>query len=635
MTEVPENTEEQPQEEKELTLEEKVLQYFVDLFKRQRGLRRRAGSKVKLLERNRFNPKLKTFDVYINDHGSWQSRRVTVGPIGEESGSKSSCFYAIYDNKLVVKVPPTPLTDFETYVQNIQRERRIVEKLAPRESITPGVAVILKKIQEAPKADSEEKLEALCTEWLRENPEYQQYLMIDGAFAYFMDLSRYIFLADAVSLFHGAGHNLAEEMLRDPTIIDDFDKFEGRYGLENAQIGMDLQSVYQEFEDQLRTLMIRSGVSPALLLHKKQHWFFLHVAGRQVEPDEQDMTAGFVGRLNKMLAKIISDNQDVIDEYRQMVDLSLRESTFSKHKMHMAGVVANVLELLAWLQKRGVAIRDIKPDNLLVAGDPDRYPNFLSSPEAFSIGLIDVETAVDFLPADGKLRQPQLGGTPFYATPHHMFGNKTLAEVYPDLPRVFYLQDWFATVAMIYGIIIGEYLFGQTAKQLAALTRNIQKAFQAKQPPAQILKQANLTFWRSADNEFAANMKKNEDALRGIQTILLEPVQNMLIAELDKENTRKEKQIKALVARQQIFKNQKNREQLLLGSADKIAQIIVTLKKNERVGAKDLALLENIRVRKASIRQNRENTSWIQQGQGLSIYNLLEIMMAMIRAYLA
>ncbi|MFW6237477.1 MAG: protein kinase domain-containing protein, partial [Desulfosudaceae bacterium] len=235
-----------------------------------------------------------------------------------------------------------------------------------------------------------------------------------------------------------------------------------------------------------------------------------------------------------------------------------------------------------------VTHRDIKPDNLLVAGDPDRYPNFLSSPEAFSIGLIDVETAVDFLPADGKLRQPQLGGTPFYATPHHMFGNKTLAEVYPDLPRVFYLQDWFATVAMIYGIIIGEYLFGQTAKQLAALTRNIQKAFQAKQPPAQILKQANLTFWRSADNEFAANMKKNEDALRGIQTILLEPVQNMLIAELDKENTRKEKQIKALVARQQIFKNQKNREQLLLGSADKIAQIIVTLKKKRTGGRKRL-----------------------------------------------
>ncbi len=620
---------------KELTLEEKVLQYFVDLYKRQRGLRRRAGSEIKFLEANRFNPQLKTYDVHINDSGTWQSRRISVGPIGEESGSKSSCFFAIYDNKLVIKIPPTPVTDFETYVKNIQKERKIVEKLAPRESITPSLSVILKKIETSLKASSEEKLELLCTEWLRVNPEYQKYLMIDGSFVYFMDLSRYMFLADAVSMFHGAGQNLTDEILRDPAIIEDFEKFEGRYGLENAQIGMDLQSVYTEFEDRLRTLMIRSGVSPALLLHKKHHWFFLRIAGKQIEPDEQDMTQAFVDRLNTLLDGIIKDNRDIIEEYRQMVGETLRESAFSKHKMHMAGVVANVLELLSWLQKKGVAIRDIKPDNLLVAGNPDRYPNFLSLPDTFSIGLIDVETAVDFKPDNGQLRQPQLGGTPFYATPLHMFGNKTLAEIYRDLPRVFYLQDWYATAAMIYAIIIGDYLFGRTAKQLVLLTKNIQKAFKAQKPAVDIVKQANAIFWQSADSEFAENLKKHEDALRGIRAILLEPVQDMFINELEKDNAFRHKRIKALIARQQIFKNQKNREQLALGSPEKIAQIIATLKNNDQIKDADLAVLEKIRQHKSAVQQNESNMAWIGQGENLSVYNLLEIMMSMIRGYLA
>ena len=67
----------------------------------------------------------------------------------------------------------------------------------------------------------------------------------------------------------------------------------------------------------------------------------------------------------------------------------------------------NMLDLLAWLKIKKVAIRDLKPDNLLVAGDPARFPEFLESASQYSIGLIDVETAVSYETAgEQEIDQP-------------------------------------------------------------------------------------------------------------------------------------------------------------------------------------------------------------------------------------
>ena len=76
----------------------------------------------------------------------------------------------------------------------------------------------------------------------------------------------------------------------------------------------------------------------------------------------------------------------------------------------MAAITTNLLDVLAWFRKKRVSMRDLKPDNLFVAGDPARYPLFLRSVEEFSLGIIDVETAVDFekstlLPLQCYLRQ--------------------------------------------------------------------------------------------------------------------------------------------------------------------------------------------------------------------------------------
>ena len=42
----------------------------------------------------------------------WAKRRMTIGPLGEESGSKSKCYYVIYDIHMVVKIPVRPIARF-------------------------------------------------------------------------------------------------------------------------------------------------------------------------------------------------------------------------------------------------------------------------------------------------------------------------------------------------------------------------------------------------------------------------------------------------------------------------------------------------------------------------------------------
>lgn len=631
----PQDSGDQPEAGKNLTLEEKVINYFVDLFKKQLGFRRRAGAEISFLESNRFNPKLKTYTVKVKTGmNDWRSRRFTVGPIGEETGSKSRCFCAIYDNKIVVKIPPVPISNFDDYIKSMQKERRIVEKLRPRECIIPTLEVILSKYQPflEDTRDSKKDVEQRCEEWLRDNPDFHEYLMINGGFVFFMDLAKYVFLADAVSLSHGVESGVEEEILRDPTIIDYFEKFEGRYGLENVQIAMDLKSVYAEFEDLLRKMMIKSSVSPSLLLYKKQEWFFIHVAGRQIKEDEKDLNAEVVKQLNALLKEIIDNNKDVIDEYRQMVAASLQTMTFSQHKIYLEGLVANSLELLVWLKYKGVALRDIKPDNLLVAGPTENYPSFLSDPATYKIGLIDVETAVDFKPEDGKVIQPQLGGTPFYATPLNMFSNRTLLAVYADLPRALFMQDWFATMAMIYGIIIDDYLFGRTAKELVMLTRKIQKALKAKQPSEAIIREANNVFLASAGQEFSENMKKNEGRLRNIRVFLYDTVRELFAEEFTKESRVTDKAIKRLIMQQSLFKNRQNQEQLYLAPPERIVEIIDKLKKNPAVDSSALAQLQRIELLKQRTRYYGEIIGVIQQSNSdLSAYYLLEIMFNLVR----
>ncbi|MEW6076572.1 MAG: hypothetical protein AB1724_02040 [Thermodesulfobacteriota bacterium] len=616
---------------------ESLLDYFMTLYKLTLGVPRDAVSQIVEVEPSRQYPKLITYDLIVEYNKDKTSRRVTVGPIAEETGSQSTCFFAIYDSKLVIKIPPRPITDFEEYIRCIVRDRKIVDTLKPRECLIPGVSMILDKIYKFPRINElkGDQREDAYFEWLNFNQEYQRYLKIGGGFVFFMDLSKYMFLADVLQLFHGLGTKVQEEITRDHSILDNFEKFEGRYGIENTQVGVDLKGVYKIFNEKASRLMTDTGAASSDMLYKMQEWFFHTISGKPIDQSEQKVSEERAPGVNQLLSRIVEGNREVIDRYRAMVVDYLKSKRYFQNRKYKEGVVANVIELLAWLKGKGVAVRDIKPDNLLLDGDMDNYPAFLATPERFSIGLIDFETSVIFgTETPEEIEQPFLGGTSLYATPLHMFNNRLLLAFYKDLRPAYYLQDWYSVVAMIYRLLTGETLFSKTSPLFHEAAARLKAAKKEGRPPESVVPEINAMFWKSAVSEFEARMERKREALQFLRTTLVDPAREMFKTELNAENKRTGQEIRRLIERQTLFKTREHREQLLAVTPEQLDQLIKKAQGGPDAAgqvapplAQSLGQLKRIQKLKIQVLKNREIMNRLKtEEEDFSVYELLTFM---------
>jgi hypothetical protein len=194
-----------------------IVRYFLNIFKLQIDAPSSAPSKITPLSSKSSGPNY-IYELNINDRGEWVKRRMTIGPLGEETGSKSKCFYVIYDVHLVVKIPTRPIIDFEHYIESINKEGHIVEKLAPKECVIPKVSVILDLIHKFPDSDqsSAEKLEDRYINWLRKNTEFQKNLKIKNSFIFFMDFSKFYFLGHIIDNLHDLEDSIPAEIFENP-----------------------------------------------------------------------------------------------------------------------------------------------------------------------------------------------------------------------------------------------------------------------------------------------------------------------------------------------------------------------------------------------------------------------------------
>lgn len=620
-----------------------LIHYFMKLYKVQLGVPGDTKSRIAYVEPSRQYPKLNTYDLLVIHKGEKVSRRVTVGPIAEDTGSKSSCFLAIYDSKIVIKIPPKPITDFDEYISCIERDRQIVATLAPRICLIPGVSMILDKVYKFPRINELKgnQREDVYFEWLNYNQEYQWYLKIGGGFAFFMDLSQHMFLADILTLFHGLETKIPEEVTHDPSILDSFEKFEGRYGVENTQVGVDLQGVYKKFEEQACGQMTESSMCSSDMLYRLQRWFFSYLSGQPLKKEEIDLIESHVPDFNALMGGIVKENQGVIQQYRAMIIEFLRVKHSFQNRRYKEGVVANIIEMLAGIKEKNVAIRDIKPDNLLVTGDMENYPAILATPERFTIGLIDFETSVVFdMENPEEMGQPFLGGTSWYATPLNMFNNKVLRMFYKDLPRSFYLQDWYSVVAMIYRIIIGEHLFPRTSKLFKVAAQKLREAKKTGRPAELVVTEINDIFWKSAIREFEASLAKKADALRFLQAILCDSAQRMFFAEMEAVNSSLDQEISYLINRQTLFKSRENREQLSAVTPEQLEYLI----NKARAGsggaaaaalAKPLSQLKRIQKLKVEQNRNREIMHRLEIGGfDFTVYEILTLMFNRVASFM-
>jgi len=561
-----------------------VVRFFLNLYRQQLNAPPDAHTEFIPLAADGSSPN-DIYELRVRHQGDWVSRRMSIGPLGEDSGSKSKCYYVIYDVHLVVKIPARPITDFEEYIANIAKEGQIVDQLAPKECIIPKVSVILSQIHSLPLLGevSSELVEQKYVEWLQKAPEHIDCLKINDGFVYFMDLSKYFFLGHIINSLHDLNKAVPAEIMDNHEIIWDSSKFKGRYGDENETVCFEIRDIYNKCESEIQALVRKSAPGTRVTPFNLQTWFLSHLAMGRINARESGLSADLIEEIDRQFRKVLAANRKAVEAYRETIRRYVGRLRVEQDRLVMASIGANLMDLLAWLGIKQIAMRDLKPDNLLVAGDPQKYPFFLRSASEYSLGIIDVETAVDYKEiAHRPIKQPLLGGTPFYATPSHFVRNEALAQTYGDLGSIFHLQDWYAVMVMIYRVVTGELLFDQTAKLFADIKNRLVASIRRSGSETAVIESISRQFWRCAGLEFQSKVRAHDAALKKVQVAVSPDAGDLLRRWLQKDIAVIHRAVNKLVTTHPALAGEANREFLLKADSGKVCQLAAELNANAK-----------------------------------------------------
>ncbi len=556
-----------------------VVRFFLNLYRQQLGFGPDAPTDFVQLPSVPAGTN-QIYDLRVKNGGEWIRRRMTLGPLGEDSGSKSKCYYVIFDQHLVVKIPPKPIIDFENYVASIKKERRIVERLSPKECIVPGVSVILSQIHHLPPQPGSppDLLEEKYIAWLRKTPAHQDYLKINGTFVFFMDLSRYYFLSHIIDSLHDLADPIRSEINSTADLIRYPAKFKERYGEQNESVGFEIRDLYHQCEAEVRQLLKNAGKSAAVTPYRTQVWFLNFLEKKNIGEPDSTISGQVAGEVASIFERWFEKYRGAVEAYLAAIRGFTARLCLEQNRQIISGIVANLLDLLAWLNEKKVAMRDLKPDNLLVAGDPQNYPAFLRSASDYSLGFIDVETAVDLCAAEGaKIKQPLLGGTPYYATPSHLFPNSALQACFSDPAWVLHFQDWHAVLVMVFKAVTGGLLFDRTAKLFGDIKNRVSDAMRQRAPLEPLMADVSRRFWRSAATEFRAKAKAHETALRSVEVDLPKTVKALFVQVLQRDIASINESVRQLIESQKHFSSRESREQLQKSSRQRVCRILKAL----------------------------------------------------------
>ncbi len=553
-----------------------VVRFFLNLFRRQLGASPGAPMDYFQLPSPVSGSNL-VYELRVRHCGDWVKRRMTIGPLGEESGSRSKCYWVIFDKHLVVKIPPRRVADFEDYLSSIKTEGKIVARLAPRECIVPKVSVILSQVHQLP-SDTVvpvDQIEEHYVALLHKFPEWQEHLKIRGTFAYFMDLSRYYFLSHIIDSLHDLSAAMHSEIASTTELIRYPERFKERYEEMDEAAGFAMRDLFHQCEAEVRQLLRRQGKSDTVAAYRIQSWFLKYLEQGEMGDAGNEVSPELSNDVEVIFRRLFEKYRDSVDAYREGVRKFTQGLALEQNKAIMSGILTHLLDLLGWLAAKEVAMRDLKPDNILVAGSPQNYPAFLRTVTEYSLGFIDVETAADLARVEGrKINQPLLGGTPYFATPAHLFSNATLDVCFGDAGRILHFQDWQAVLVMVYKVVTGELLFDRTAKLFVEIKARILSAMKRADCLESHIEGISREFWQSAAEEFRTKVRARELVLKQVETEIPPHAKVLFLEVLDTEIETMTAAVENLVASQTIFASPSARERLLKTSSQRICRIV-------------------------------------------------------------
>ncbi|MFP4032866.1 MAG: hypothetical protein ACLFTV_15005 [Desulfococcaceae bacterium] len=553
---------------------QQIIEFFLNLYRHQmRAVKRPA--QYREVEGASGPGAEAIYELRLKQEDGWRTRRMSLGPLAEESGSKSRCYKVIYDELLVVKLPPRPVENFDRYLEHLRREQEIAARLSPEVAcITPSVSAILRKLPDfaAGVGGPPEAFEARCLERLRLAPEFQRHLQIGGRFAFFMSLSRNAFLGSVIGEMHDLRSRLAAEILGQGEVIDNPVRFEEVYGRDALGGFFDLQEALSEYDARMAERVNAWGLAEDIPVFRRRQWFLGALAERRADPSADGVPDDRVGAVDALLDEVMESHRPVLDRYRSALRVHVFYRLLGRNRTAMAGLIANLLELLSILREKGVAMRDLKPDNVFLAGDASISPAMLSVPGNYAIGLIDFETAVDFHPESGAIAQPMLAGTPSYATPAHLFRNDLLVSLFGDLSRVLHLQDWQAVTSMIFNVVTGRRLARETGRLIPEIMKIIRQSFRKNLSRPEVFKICSRVFWFNAAAEFRKKLKTYRPVLQDVRVEIPFRARKMLREELMFLRSEGVKRMRRLILGQGLFRSEESLRSLMRATPEAVAQ---------------------------------------------------------------
>jgi serine/threonine protein kinase len=617
-----------------------IAMFFLELYKLQNGLKKDAPARFSMTV-DSANRKMKIFELGVKGSSDWLTRRMSVGPLGEDTGSKSKCFYVIYDTHMVVKIPPVAVTDIVKYVGDIRREVQIAAHLSPVACIVPMVSVVLKKVKKLPYESSltQEQLEKQYIRIVEEKSEYQEYLKIGNRFAFFMELTNNFFLARVIDELHASKDKTGDEIREVPDVAWDQEAFTTRYGLASLPVFEGLQTLYRSCEAEVIRIIKASGQGVKVHPFQIKNWFLSCIVGEKIDRKEKEIGEALIAQIEEGISTVFKANQKNVDDLVQVLRTHLETKAFMKSRQQIENIASNTLQLLCRLKEKRIALRDLKPDNLFLDADPDNYPVFLQNKSDFSIGVIDVETAISLIPTrDGTIAQPLLGGTPLYATPLHLLKNRAIESHFGPLADALYLEDWFATIAIIFKAITGKNLFPRAARSFPAILKILKSSPSKSDPDKATVQAMSQKFWSAATLDIKTHLSSFSDVLNQLTLSVPDALAPKIRAELERENEIIQQAIRRHVALSPLFKSEKNRAFLLAASSDTIIKQVVRWKSpahlpepHRQVAPKMVAFLNNLyRLKEGESEKRRAISTFGDPPHHVSAYSLLEAMFQIV-----
>ncbi|WP_155317959.1 protein kinase family protein [Desulfosarcina alkanivorans] len=617
-----------------------IAMFFLELYKLQNGLKKDAAARFSMTPASATS-KMKVFELGVKGNNDWLTRRMSVGPLGEDTGSKSKCFYVIYDTHMVVKIPPVPVTDMVKYVRDIRREVQIAAHLSPVACIVPMVSVVLKKVKKLPYESSltQEQLEKQYIRLVEEKPEYQEYLKIGNRFAFFMELTNNFFLARVIDELHASKNKTGDEIREVPDVAWDQEAFTTRYGLASLPVFEGLQTLYRNCEAEAGRIIKASRQGVKVHPFQIKNWFLTCIAGEKIDRNEKGIGEALIAQIEAGFSDVFKANQNNVDGLVQLLRAHLETKTFMKSRQQIENIASNTLQLLCRLREKRIALRDLKPDNLFLDADPDNYPVFLQNAADFSIGVIDVETAISLIPTrDGSISQPLLGGTPLYATPLHLLKNRSIESHFGPLTEALYLEDWFATIAIIFKAITGRNLFPRAARSFPGILKILKSSPSRSDPDRATVKAMSQKFWSAAATDMKTHLSSFSNVLNQLTLSVPEAMAPAIRAELKRENECIQLAIRKHVALSPLFKSEKNREFLLAASSDTLIKQVNRWKnpahlpeQHRQVAPKMVAFLNNLyRLKEGGSEKRRAISAFADPPHHVTAYSLLEAMFQIV-----